>query len=119
MHKPVSGREGGTTRQGSVPEGLMTGTDGPTAPVEPWLMLSKPGHAKDQIVAIIHIQDIEQFGRVNFTCKGNNLACRHNGTSRLANASKALAYNALFLVTLAFVAKLKDAPESIRTVIGS
>ncbi|GMG14886.1 unnamed protein product [Phytophthora fragariaefolia] len=37
----------------------------------------------------------------------------------LLEASKALAYNALFLTTLAFVAKLNDAPESIRTVIGS
>ncbi|GMF17671.1 unnamed protein product [Phytophthora fragariaefolia] len=37
----------------------------------------------------------------------------------LLEASKPLAYNALFLATLAFVAKLNDAPESIRTVIGS
>ncbi|GMF24892.1 unnamed protein product [Phytophthora fragariaefolia] len=37
----------------------------------------------------------------------------------LLEASKTLAYNALFLVTLAFVAKLDDAPESIRTVISS
>ncbi|KAE9346279.1 hypothetical protein PR003_g7521 [Phytophthora rubi] len=37
----------------------------------------------------------------------------------LLEASKALADNAPFLATLAFIAKLNDASESIRTVIGS
>ncbi|GMF36825.1 unnamed protein product [Phytophthora fragariaefolia] len=64
----------------------------------------------------------------NFTFKGmvtlrvdtmEPVAKRTDILVLLLEASKALAYNALFLATLAFVAKLNDAPESIRTVIGS
>ncbi|GMG15534.1 unnamed protein product [Phytophthora fragariaefolia] len=64
----------------------------------------------------------------NFTLKGmvtlwvatmEPVAQRTDTLVLLLETSKALAYNALFLATLAFVAKLNDAPESIRTVIGS
>ncbi|GMF59899.1 unnamed protein product [Phytophthora fragariaefolia] len=64
----------------------------------------------------------------NFTFKGmvtlrvdtmEPVAKRTDTLVLLLEASKALAYNALFLATLAFVAKLNDAPESIRTAIGS
>ncbi|GMF48419.1 unnamed protein product [Phytophthora fragariaefolia] len=48
-----------------------------------------------------------------------NVAYRHRSNLLRCKAPKALAYNALFLATLAFVAKLNDAPESIWTVIGS
>ncbi|GMF28230.1 unnamed protein product [Phytophthora fragariaefolia] len=47
------------------------------------------------------------------------VAKRTDALVLLLEASKALAYNALFLATLAFVAKLNGAPESIRTIIGS
>ncbi|GMF57182.1 unnamed protein product [Phytophthora fragariaefolia] len=64
----------------------------------------------------------------NYTLKGivtlrvdtmEPVAKRTDTLVLLLEASKALAYNALFLATLAFVANLNDAPESIRTVIGS
>ncbi|GMF44026.1 unnamed protein product [Phytophthora fragariaefolia] len=64
----------------------------------------------------------------NFTFKGmvtmrvdtmEPVAKRTDTLDLLLEASKALAYHALFLATLVFVAKLNDAPESIRTVIGS
>ncbi|GMG16302.1 unnamed protein product [Phytophthora fragariaefolia] len=64
----------------------------------------------------------------NFTFKGmvtlrvdtmEPVAKRTDTLVLLLEASKALAYNAFILATLVFVTKLNDAPESIRTVIGS
>ncbi|KAE8984239.1 hypothetical protein PR003_g7948 [Phytophthora rubi] len=42
----------------------IPGTNGATPPVYPRLVLSKPRHADDKIVPIIHVQDNERFDRI-------------------------------------------------------
>ncbi|GMF47119.1 unnamed protein product [Phytophthora fragariaefolia] len=109
------------------PPEFVAGTDGATTPIYPRLVLSQPRHAEDKIVSSKTMNGSTESKSSNFTFKGmvtlrvdmmEPVAKRTNTLVLLLEASKALAYNALFLATLAFVAKLNDAPESIRTVIG-